>query len=36
MTKINAIVLCAALTAYAVIMAALADMLIFIWSGLAI
>jgi hypothetical protein len=30
------ITLCAALTAYAVIMVALADMLIFLWSGLAI
>ena len=34
MTKINAIALGAALLAYAVIMIALADMIIFLWSGL--
>jgi len=34
MTKINAIALGAALLTYAVIMIALADMIIFLWSGL--
>ena len=34
MTKINAIALGAAFLAYAVIMIALADRIIFLWSGL--